>query len=88
MIDFVMEKVFMPFVAIFIFLFVCFCVAGVFCIPSCIEQDKRDKQQIKECFMQEIKTKECEYILWEYELKQKQPENNTHVIPTPMVIRH
>lgn len=87
MIDFIIEKIFLPFGAIVLFLFVCFCVLGIFCIPSCIEQDKRERQQIKECFMQEPRTKECEYILWNYELKQNTPKNNTRVMPMPMVIR-
>lgn len=87
MIDFIIEKVFIPFAAIFIILFVCFCVVGVFCIPSCIEQEKRYQQQIKECFMQEPRTKECEYILWKYELKQNKPKYNPTLMPKPMIIR-
>lgn len=84
---FIVEKIITPFFIITIILFICFCVLGIFFIPSCIEQDKRERQQIKECFMQEPRTKECEYILWNYELKRNTPKNNTRVMPTPMVIR-
>jgi len=43
---------------------------------------KEDKK-IKDCFLMEIKTKDCEYLLWKEEHTQK---NNTAVVPMPVII--
>ena len=36
-------------------------------IKSCVDEE----QQIHDCYIQEPKTKECEYILWKEELRAK-----------------
>lgn len=65
--DFFMTKI-MP--CIFMIL-----VIGFIClIPSCIKYDVKRTNQVKECFMQDVKTKECEYILWKEELIVKRKE--------------
>lgn len=52
---------------------------------ACVNEGKQE-QVIKECFMQDVKTKECEYILWKYENRTK---SNTNVMPVsvPVVVR-
>ena len=85
--DFIMEYILTPFICVAIVGFVGLCVVGLFCIPSCIMKDRAEQEQIKECFMQEPRTKECEYILWRYELKEKEPKHHTAVMPMPIVVR-
>lgn len=85
--EFVMEYIVAPFMCVLIVGFVGLCVVGLFCIPSCIKEDKARQEQIKECFMQEPRTKECEYLLWQYELKKKEPKNRTTVMPMPVIVR-
>lgn len=40
-------------------------------IKSCVDEE----QQIHDCYIQEPKTKECEYILWKEELKASQDDD-------------
>lgn len=82
-VDFIFEKV-----APILFIgFIGFCIFIICCIPSCIKRDIEQENQVKECFMQDVKTKECEYILWKYELKKKEPKHSTAVIPMPIFVR-
>lgn len=55
-------------------------------LPASCINDAKQEQVIKECFMQDVKTKECEYILWKYENRTK---SNTNVMPVsvPVVVR-
>ena len=53
-------------------------------VPIAIKQNAEYQNCLKECFMQEHKTKECEYMLWKYENRTK---NNTTVMPMPVVVR-
>lgn len=52
-------------------------------LPVACVNDARQEQIRKECFMQDVKTKECEYILWKYENRTK---SNTTVMPMPVVV--
>ena len=85
--EFVMERILGPFMVVLIVLFIGFCCVGVFFIPSCIREDREREKQIEECYKQEPRTKDCEYLLWKYELKQRQPRNTTTAVPVivPMV---
>lgn len=38
-------------------------------IKSCVDEYVKEEQQIHDCYIQEPKTKECEYILWKEELR-------------------
>lgn len=49
----------------------------------CIYCAAKESKEIKECYMQEIKTKECEYKLWRYEGRDK-----THTIPVFIPVYH
>ena len=40
-------------------------------IKSCVDEE----QQIHDCYIQEPKTKECEYILWKEELRASQDDD-------------
>lgn len=40
-------------------------------IKCCVDEE----QQIHDCYIQEPKTKECEYILWREELKASQDDD-------------
>ena len=40
-------------------------------IKYCVDEE----QQIHDCYIQEPKTKECEYILWKEELKASQDDD-------------
>ena len=82
--EFIMLKIIMP---ILVFGSLIFLIIGICVIPSCIKQDINEKQEVERCFMQEPRTKECEYILWKYELKMKKPTSRTTVMPMPVVVR-
>lgn len=38
-------------------------------IKGCVDEYVKEEQQIHDCYIQEPKTKECEYILWKEELR-------------------
>lgn len=40
-------------------------------IKCCVDEGIKSEQQIHDCYIQEPKTKECEYILWKEELRAK-----------------
>lgn len=59
----------------------------IYCISGCADEDMRKKEQIHECFIQEPRTKECEYILWQEELKAgKKSNSNSGSLATGMII--
>lgn len=84
--EFVMEYILTPFVCVILVGFVLMCIVGVFMIPSCIKHDKEQERQIEECYMQKPRTEECEFLLWKYELKQKQPRHTTTAVPVIMPV--
>lgn len=83
-IDFVMEKIVIP-VVVFGILFVI--VGGIFAFPFYLKQEEEEKQMVESCFMQDPRTKECEFVLWQYELEKKESNTRSTVMPMPMVIR-
>ena len=87
--EFVMDYIFTPFMCVATVLVVATCIVGLFYIPSCIKQENEQQRQVEECFMQEQRTKECEYILWKYELNKKEPKHHPTVMPMPipMIVR-
>lgn len=86
-IDYIMRYIVSPFMCVLMVGVVLFCIMGVLCIPSCIKQDIEEKNKIEECFMQEPRTKECEFTLWKYELKMGNPKKTRSTTFVPMVIR-
>lgn len=61
--------------------------AFIYAVSGCAEKDMLKKQQIHECFIQEPRTKECEYILWQEELKAgKKSNSNSSSLATGMLI--
>lgn len=51
-------------------------------IKDCIKEE----QQIHDCYIQEPKTKECEYILWKEELKASKNKNQDDDFVTGMLL--
>ncbi len=70
--DFLTAILFCSGVIIFVFLIGIF----IYCISGCAEKDELRQQQIHDCFVQEPRTKECEYILWQEELKAAKRNNS------------
>lgn len=70
--------------------FLCVFVIGAFIyyITGGAEKDRQEKQEIHDCFVQEPRTKECEYILWQYELKntKKESQNINHNVTTGVIV--
>ena len=59
----------------------------IYVISGCAKKDMLKEQQIHECFIQEPRTKECEYILWQEELKAgKKSNSNSGSLATGMLI--
>ena len=77
--DFILSKIFPAIIITLI-------VSIIIGIPLMIIDIRETQRQVEECFMQQVKTKECEYILWKYELDKKEPKHSTTVMPMPMVI--
>lgn len=44
-------------------------------IKGCVDECIKKEQQIHDCYIQEPKTKECEYILWKEELRASQDDD-------------
>lgn len=59
-----------------------FCLIGFF--GFVFYMIRLQNEEIKACFMQEPRTKECEYILYRYENRSK---HTTTVVPMPVVVR-
>lgn len=51
-------------------------------VKSCVDEE----QQIHDCYIQEPKTKECEYILWKEELKASKNKNQDDDFVTGMLL--
>lgn len=81
--EFIMLKILFP-VLVFGLLFIL--IAGILSIPSCIKEEQEEKQRVETCFMQEPRTKECEFVLWQHELKMKKPNSQATVMPMPMSV--
>ena len=62
----------------------CLIIFLVTMIPVACYYNAKQEEELRECFMQEIKTKECEYKLYRYEHKRN---NHTTVMPMPIVVR-
>lgn len=65
--------------------FAVFFVFLVALLVFCIYCAAKEGEEIKECYMQEIKTKECEYKLWRYENRDK---THTAAVPVFIPIHH
>ena len=91
MIDF-LETFCEIFKLIFAVLSVLLCViiigALIYCITGGAEKDRQEKQEIHDCFIQEPRTKECEYILWQYELKntKRESQNTNNNVTTGVIM--
>jgi hypothetical protein len=83
-IEFLMEKIIIP---IFVFGLAIIMILGIIAIPLCIKQEAQEKQRIESCFMQEPRTKECEFALWQHELEMIKSESRTTVMPMPVVVK-
>ena len=44
-------------------------------IKGCVDECIKEEQQIHDCYIQEPKTKECEYILWKEKLRASQDDD-------------
>lgn len=77
MIDFMVEKMLMPLLMLVL-------IVGILSLPVLFVRHKQYEAFLKDCFMQEHRTKECEYALWTY-------ENRTKTLPaimtTPVVFK-
>lgn len=51
-------------------------------IKGCVDEE----QQIHDCYIQEPKTKECEYILWKEELRVSKNKNQDDDFVTGMLL--
>lgn len=55
---------------------ICFgCIIG--CIYFAITSCKEHLNIVEECFMQDVKSKECQYILWKEELRAGKTTNRS-----------
>ena len=84
--DFVMEYIVGPFMICLLIGFVGLCIVGLFLIPSCIKEEQEQERQLEECFKQEPRTKDCEYMIWQYEIKNSKPKHTTIAVPVVMPI--
>lgn len=55
-------------------------------IKGCVDEYIKEEQQIHDCYIQEPKTKECEYILWKEELRASKNKNQDDDFVTGMLL--
>lgn len=55
-------------------------------IKYCVDEGIKSEQQIHDCYIQEPKTKECEYILWREELRASKNKNQDDDFVTGMLL--
>lgn len=55
-------------------------------IKDCVDDSIKKEQQIHDCYIQEPKTKECEYILWKEELRASKNKNQDDDFVTGMLL--
>lgn len=77
MTDFIVDKIVIP-------LFILFILATLISVPVLFVQHRQHEAFLKDCFMQEHRTKECEYALWKYENRTK---TQSAIVPMPVVVR-
>ena len=77
MMDFIVDKIVMPMLILLLF-------ATVIGIPFLFMQHRQHEETLKICYMQEDRTKECEYVLWKYENRTK---TRSAIVPMPVVVR-
>lgn len=79
------------FLTIFGLVFFIFVVGGVlyfiYCAIGGCEADRRKEEALQECFMQEPRTKDCEYMIWKYEIEHAKPKNSSSFVPMPIIIK-
>ena len=75
------EEMFLNLAKWFLIIFLVFLIA---LIPIIIIADNNYQKEIKECYMQEVKTKDCKFKLWQYEHRNG---SSSGVVPVPMIIR-
>lgn len=77
MIDFITDKVILPLLMLIL-------LGAILGLPVLFMKHKQHEAFLKDCFMQENRTKECEYALWKY-------ENRTKTLPaimtTPVIFK-
>lgn len=77
MLDFITDKAVLPLLMLVL-------IVGILSLPVLFVRHKQYEEFLKDCFMQEERTKECEYALWTY-------ENRTKTLPaimsTPVVFK-
>lgn len=55
-------------------------------INCCVDEYIKEEKQIHDCYIQESKTKECEYILWKEELRASKNKNQDDDFVTGMLL--
>lgn len=78
--DYFFEKIIIFIGIVLVIIFITLLALIPFAIYGLIDASNKEK----ECFMQEVKTKECEYILWQAENNRCKPKTN--VMPVPMLM--
>lgn len=53
---------------------------------GCVDEYIKEEQQIHDCYIQEPRTKECEYILWKEELRASKNKNQDDDFVTGMLL--
>lgn len=63
-----------------------FILGIIFIIIFLAEADKKKEQELHDCFIQEPRTKECEYIIWKEEQKNIKKDSSSDNLATGVII--
>lgn len=61
---------------------ICFSVLSLLGITDC---GTKKEEAVRECYMQNPRTADCEYMVWKYEVDHAKPQKN--ITPMPIFIK-
>lgn len=63
-----------------------FIISFLYVVSGAAEADKKKEQELHDCFIQEPRTKECEYIIWKEEQKNIKKDSSSDNLATGLII--
>ena len=63
-----------------------FIISFLYVVSGAAESDKKKEQELHDCFIQEPRTKECEYIIWKEEQKNIKKDSSSNNLATGVII--
>ena len=78
---FLVKKLLTAICAVVFVIIICSSVLSLLGITDCTKKE----EALRECYMQNPRTADCEYMVWKYEVDHAKPKKN--ITPMPIFIR-